>query len=166
MEISPDGATLAAPQPLRPIHQPARAAADVPGLRRRADGGDARPAPAEAGRRQAASSSPARCRTSRPPLQQELVARYDRLRTQKVDPREDNALAITTDGRKLALDARLLSATAEDFPGLEDQRPGRQRRRHLAEDRRHARHADDLLRHGRQSRRPGASASMTRSSTS
>ena len=50
-------------------------------------------------------------------LQQALVARYDRLRTEKVDPREDNALAITTDGRKLALDARMLSATAEDFPG-------------------------------------------------
>jgi N12 class adenine-specific DNA methylase len=50
-------------------------------------------------------------------LQQELVARYDRLRTQKVDPREDNTLAITTDGRKLALDARMLSATAADFPG-------------------------------------------------
>src|SRR5277367_5850515 len=50
-------------------------------------------------------------------LQQGLVARYDRLRSQKVDPREDNALAITTDGRKLALDARLLSATAEDYPG-------------------------------------------------
>ena len=50
-------------------------------------------------------------------LQQELVARYERLRSQKVDPREDNALAITTDGRKLALDARLLSSTAEDFPG-------------------------------------------------
>src|SRR6202789_2920409 len=49
-------------------------------------------------------------------LQQSLVDRYDRLRTQKVDPREDNALAITTDGRKLALDARLLSGTAEDFP--------------------------------------------------
>src|SRR5205823_5810166 len=49
-------------------------------------------------------------------LQQELVARYDRLRTQKVDPREDNALAITTDGRKLALDARMLSGTAPDFP--------------------------------------------------
>ena len=45
------------------------------------------------------------------------MARYERLRSQKVDPREDNALAITTDGRKLALDARLLSATAEDFPG-------------------------------------------------
>ena len=71
-------------------------------------------------------------------LQQELVARYDRLRTEKVDPREDNALAITTDGRKLALDARLLSAAAEDHPRLEDQRPGRQRRRHLGEDGRHA----------------------------
>jgi hypothetical protein len=49
-------------------------------------------------------------------LQQELVARYDRLRSQKVDPREDNALAITTDGRKLALDARMLSAAAGDHP--------------------------------------------------
>src|SRR5262249_54829535 len=37
-------------------------------------------------------------------LQQELVARYERLRSEKVDPRIDNALAITTDGRKLALD--------------------------------------------------------------
>src|SRR5205814_2211851 len=50
-------------------------------------------------------------------IQQDLVARYERLRSQKVDPREDNALAITTDGRKLALDARLLSGTAADFPG-------------------------------------------------
>ncbi len=49
-------------------------------------------------------------------IQRELVARYDRLRSQKVDPRVDNALAITTDGRKLALDARLLSATAADYP--------------------------------------------------
>ena len=48
-------------------------------------------------------------------LQQALVARYERIRSQKVDPREDNALAITTDGRKLALDARLLSGNAEDF---------------------------------------------------
>ena len=44
-------------------------------------------------------------------LQDGLVERYDRIRTQKVDPREDNALAITTDGRKLALDARMLSGT-------------------------------------------------------
>jgi hypothetical protein len=50
-------------------------------------------------------------------IQQHLVARYERLRSQKVDPRDDNALAITTDGRKLALDARMLSAGAPDFPG-------------------------------------------------
>ncbi len=50
-------------------------------------------------------------------LQQELVERYERIRSEKVDPRVDNALAITTDGRKLATDARMLSATAEDFPG-------------------------------------------------
>jgi N12 class adenine-specific DNA methylase len=49
-------------------------------------------------------------------LQQELVERYEKLRSQKVDPRVDNALAITTDGRKLATDARMLSATAPDFP--------------------------------------------------
>ena len=49
-------------------------------------------------------------------LQQELVRRYERIRSEKVDPREDNALAITTDGRKLATDARMLSATAPDFP--------------------------------------------------
>src|SRR6201999_3198577 len=33
-------------------------------------------------------------------IQIQLVERYDRLRSQKIDPREDNALAITTDGRK------------------------------------------------------------------
>lgn len=49
-------------------------------------------------------------------LQQELVERYERLRSQKIDPRVDNALAITTDGRKLATDARMLDATAADFP--------------------------------------------------
>jgi len=50
-------------------------------------------------------------------FQEGLVARYERLRSQKVDPRLDNTLAITTDGRKLALDARLLSPSAIDFPG-------------------------------------------------
>jgi hypothetical protein len=49
-------------------------------------------------------------------LQQKLVERYDRLRSQKVDPRQDNALAITTDGRKLAVDARMLTPAAPDFP--------------------------------------------------
>ena len=49
-------------------------------------------------------------------LQQKLVERYERLRSQKIDPRLDNALAITTDGRKLATDARMLSPSAPDFP--------------------------------------------------
>lgn len=49
-------------------------------------------------------------------LQQKLVERYERLRNERVDPREDNALAITTDGRKLAIDARMLMADAPDFP--------------------------------------------------
>src|SRR5271166_2221193 len=49
-------------------------------------------------------------------LQRDLVERYERLRSQKVDPRVDNALNITTDGRKLATDARMLSPTAPDFP--------------------------------------------------
>src|SRR5262249_29902569 len=49
-------------------------------------------------------------------LQEGLVERYEKLRSQKVDPRVDNALNITTDGRKLATDARMLSPTAEDFP--------------------------------------------------
>jgi N12 class adenine-specific DNA methylase len=48
-------------------------------------------------------------------LQQELVDRYERLRSQRVDPRVDNALNITTDGRKLATDARMLSLAAPDF---------------------------------------------------
>ncbi|MCE9567409.1 MAG: hypothetical protein K8U57_35865 [Planctomycetes bacterium] len=50
-------------------------------------------------------------------IQQKLVERYERIRNGGVDPREDNALAITTDGRKLALDARMLSPSAPDFPG-------------------------------------------------
>ncbi|HZZ81340.1 MAG TPA: DEAD/DEAH box helicase family protein, partial [Gemmataceae bacterium] len=49
-------------------------------------------------------------------LQDELVKRYERLRSERIDPRVDNALAITTDGRKLATDARMLSETAQDFP--------------------------------------------------
>src|SRR6266487_5440930 len=48
-------------------------------------------------------------------IQESLVARYEAIRSGKVKPWEDNALAITTDGRKLALDARLLSPHADDF---------------------------------------------------
>jgi len=50
-------------------------------------------------------------------LQQQLVERYERIRKEKVDPRQDNALAITTDGRKLATDARMITPEARDFPG-------------------------------------------------
>jgi hypothetical protein len=50
-------------------------------------------------------------------LQDELVERYEAIRNSKVDPRIDNALKITTDGRKLALDGRMLSPDAGDFPG-------------------------------------------------
>jgi hypothetical protein len=56
-------------------------------------------------------------------VQQELVERYERLRSQKVDPREDNALAITTDGRKLATDARMLSAGRQGK--MESERPAK-----------------------------------------
>ena len=50
-------------------------------------------------------------------IQRTLVARYERVRAGGVDPREDNALKIITDGRKLALDARLVDPEAEDNPG-------------------------------------------------
>src|SRR5258707_7414034 len=52
-------------------------------------------------------------------LQDGLVKRYERLRSERIDPRVDNALNITTDGRKLATDARMLSAEAKDFPQSE-----------------------------------------------
>lgn len=48
-------------------------------------------------------------------IQGELVERYERVRGGGVDPREDNALSITTDGRKLALDARLVEEAADDW---------------------------------------------------
>ena len=88
-------------------------------------------------------------------LQQELVERYDRLRSQKVDPRVDNALAITTDGRKLATDARMLSATAPDFPESKVNRLVENVAAIWERTAADTRHADDLLRHGRQSDRLG-----------
>ena len=50
-----------------------------------------------------------------PATQEDLDTWYELLRSGKVDPREP--LAIATDHRKLALDSRLLSVTATDFPG-------------------------------------------------
>lgn len=116
MEISPDGASLrprsrfAKFTNLPELQQMFRAFADV----QTAEMLDL-PRPELEGGKPAVVACP--MSEEQAALQQELVARYDRLRTEKVDPREDNALAITTDGRKLALDARLLSATAGDHPG-------------------------------------------------
>lgn len=48
-------------------------------------------------------------------IQEHLVERYERVRAGGLNPRIDNALNITTDGRKLALDARLVTQGAEAF---------------------------------------------------
>ena len=45
-----------------------------------------------------------------------LAERAERLRKGRVDPREDNMLKITTEGRKAALDLRLVDADARDHP--------------------------------------------------
>jgi hypothetical protein len=54
-------------------------------------------------------------------LQQEMVAaladRADDVRAKRVDPRTDNMLCITNDGRKLALDQRLMNPLLPDFEG-------------------------------------------------
>ena len=47
---------------------------------------------------------------------QGLAARADRLKTGRVDPREDNMLKITSEGRKAALDLRLVQPSARDNP--------------------------------------------------
>lgn len=54
-------------------------------------------------------------------LQDELVERYEAIRNGLVKPWDDNALAITGDGRKLALDARLLTreAMGEEAPKVQ-----------------------------------------------
>lgn len=45
-----------------------------------------------------------------------LAGRAERVRNGKVDPQADNMLLITNDGRKLALDMRLVNPLAEDAP--------------------------------------------------
>jgi N12 class adenine-specific DNA methylase len=47
---------------------------------------------------------------------QSLAARAERLRTARVDPSIDNMLKITSEGRKAALDMRLVRASAPDEP--------------------------------------------------
>ena len=45
-----------------------------------------------------------------------LADRADRVRRRSVDPREDNMLAITNDGRKLGLDQRVINSNLPDDP--------------------------------------------------
>jgi N12 class adenine-specific DNA methylase len=47
---------------------------------------------------------------------QSLAARAERLRTGRIDPSEDNMLKITSEGRKAALDLRLMKPSAPDNP--------------------------------------------------
>ncbi|MCI0535226.1 MAG: DEAD/DEAH box helicase family protein [Verrucomicrobiales bacterium] len=47
---------------------------------------------------------------------QELAKRAERLKTNRVDPSEDNMLKITSEGRKAALDLRLMRPSAKDDP--------------------------------------------------
>jgi N12 class adenine-specific DNA methylase len=47
---------------------------------------------------------------------QELAARAERLKTGRIDPREDNMLKITSEGRKAALDLRLMKPSSPDEP--------------------------------------------------
>ncbi|HMW53704.1 MAG TPA: DEAD/DEAH box helicase, partial [Rhodocyclaceae bacterium] len=46
-----------------------------------------------------------------------LVERAEALRTGRIDPRDDNMLLVTTDGRKAALDLRLHDPSLPDHPG-------------------------------------------------
>jgi len=50
-------------------------------------------------------------------LQHKLQERYQRVRSGSVEPTEDNALKICTEGRKAALDVRLVDPLAMDDPG-------------------------------------------------
>jgi hypothetical protein len=47
---------------------------------------------------------------------EELAARAERLKTNRVDPSVDNMLKITSEGRKAALDLRLMKPSAKDDP--------------------------------------------------
>lgn len=48
---------------------------------------------------------------------QELAVRAEKIRTENIDPKEDNMLKITAEGRKLALDQRIMNPLLPDNPG-------------------------------------------------
>ena len=166
MEISPDGATLTAPQPLRQLRQPAGASADVPGLRRRADGRRCStcPGPKLEGGKPIVVACP--MSEEQAALQQELV---DPLRA--AADRRRSIRGRTTPWPSPPTAASWPStpgccpAGAEDFPGSKINALVENVAAIWQQTRRHARHADDLLRHGREPHALGLFASMTRSST-
>ncbi len=140
----------AAAKPLRPLHQSAGTPADVPGLLRRADGRDARPAAAPPARRQAHRRRLPDVRgAARAP-----AGTGRALRTAAVAKgRSEGRQRAGHHHRRPQTRHRRTDALGHGtgFPGIEGQPPRRECRRHLEEDRRDTRHADDLLRHGRQS---------------
>jgi len=115
MEVAPDGRTMRARQRfakfvnLTELQMRFRAFADV-----RTAAQLALPVPRVAGGKAQVVSCPMSAGQRR--LQESLVDRYEAVRAGQVKPWEDNALAITTDGRKLALDVRLLEPTATGDP--------------------------------------------------
>ena len=72
------------------------------------------PVPDTRGGKPAVVSAP--CSPELKEIVQSLVERAEALRTGKVDPREDNMLLVTTDGRKAALDLRLHDPRLPDHP--------------------------------------------------
>jgi len=50
-------------------------------------------------------------------ISDQLVPRSEAIRKREVEPDEDNMLNVTTDGRKYALDMRLVDPNADDLPG-------------------------------------------------
>ena len=72
------------------------------------------PVPELQGGKPAVISAP--CSSELKEIVQTLVERAEALRTGRIDPREDNMLLVTTDGRKAALDLRLYDETLPDHP--------------------------------------------------
>jgi hypothetical protein len=106
---------LSPAKPLRPLRECAGVDAAIPSGRRRADGGNAQAARAEAG------AGKARYRQRADDAGAETVRRSTREADGKdqerpVDPRDDNMLKITTEGRKAALDLRLMLPHVRDNP--------------------------------------------------
>jgi N12 class adenine-specific DNA methylase/SAM-dependent methyltransferase len=115
MEIAPDGRTMRARQRfakfvnLGELQQRFRHFADV-----RTQAQLQLPVPRVVGGKPAVVRCPMTPTQRR--LQDALVERYEAIRAGHVKPWIDNALAVTTDGRKLALDARMLDADAGHDP--------------------------------------------------